>query len=147
CHTPGVPQADGCDPCVTQVCAADAFCCATAWDAQCVDEVGTICGSAACVGPPLCAHSACTTGAALSSLCHSCVNLICSLDSYCCPIASAVQCVGAVGSVSGLTCWATGRRRSAQQRIEDGADLARRAVDRLVVEAVAQARAQDVDEL
>jgi hypothetical protein len=34
----------GCDPCVTQVCAKDSFCCTKNWDATCVKEVGTICG-------------------------------------------------------------------------------------------------------
>jgi hypothetical protein len=34
-----------CDPCVAQVCAKDSFCCAKSWDAQCVKEVGTVCGA------------------------------------------------------------------------------------------------------
>jgi hypothetical protein len=38
----------GCDPCVTQICALDPFCCDTQWDLQCVTEVNTICGLPAC---------------------------------------------------------------------------------------------------
>jgi|GEM_PF-589473 len=33
-----------CDPCVTQVCAQDAFCCSSSWDSACVSEVSSICG-------------------------------------------------------------------------------------------------------
>jgi len=32
-----------CDPCATQICAADSFCCTNSWDRQCVGEVATIC--------------------------------------------------------------------------------------------------------
>lgn len=35
-----------CDPCATSVCAQDPYCCAVAWDATCVGEVGSICGQA-----------------------------------------------------------------------------------------------------
>lgn len=34
----------GCDPCVTQLCAQDPYCCAAEWDATCVSEVTSICG-------------------------------------------------------------------------------------------------------
>jgi hypothetical protein len=40
----GVALANGCDPCVTQICAADSYCCNNNWDSICVDEVGSICG-------------------------------------------------------------------------------------------------------
>lgn len=33
-----------CDPCVAAICAADAYCCKTAWDHVCVDEVTGVCG-------------------------------------------------------------------------------------------------------
>lgn len=33
-----------CMPCVSDICSVDPFCCATAWDGQCVGEVGSICG-------------------------------------------------------------------------------------------------------
>jgi vibriolysin len=40
----GAKLTSGCDACVTSVCAADSFCCATAWDARCVSEVVSVCG-------------------------------------------------------------------------------------------------------
>jgi hypothetical protein len=40
-----------CDPCAQQICAADAYCCSTAWDAQCVSEVASVC-SQSCSAPP-----------------------------------------------------------------------------------------------
>jgi hypothetical protein len=33
-----------CDPCATQLCAADPYCCQVGWDATCVGEVSSICG-------------------------------------------------------------------------------------------------------
>jgi hypothetical protein len=33
-----------CDPCASTLCAADAFCCTTTWDEQCVSEVAQYCG-------------------------------------------------------------------------------------------------------
>lgn len=44
--TDGPKKAATCDPCVEAVCLSDSFCCASAWDANCVKEVGTICGIA-----------------------------------------------------------------------------------------------------
>lgn len=37
------PTSASCHPCVAQVCAADSFCCTSAWDPICVGEVGSIC--------------------------------------------------------------------------------------------------------
>ena len=44
CATGGPLQA-ACDPCATNLCALDPYCCSVAWDATCVGEVGAICGS------------------------------------------------------------------------------------------------------
>jgi len=33
----------GCDPCVTDICAADPFCCNTLWDSACVNAVFFVC--------------------------------------------------------------------------------------------------------
>jgi hypothetical protein len=41
--TSGAKLTDGCDACVTQICAQDDYCCNTKWSSQCVTEVGTIC--------------------------------------------------------------------------------------------------------
>ena len=103
CQTPGQPMINGCDPCVTQVCGADPYCCATAWDSICVNQVASVCGQATCVAPA-CAHLVCVTGSALSSGCHSCVASICAADPFCCNTSWDNLCVGAVGSVCGLTC-------------------------------------------
>ena len=46
--TEGAKLANGCDPCVSTICAADPYCCQTAWDAQCVSEVASICGQNTC---------------------------------------------------------------------------------------------------
>ena len=40
----GSALVNGCDACVSQVCAQDSFCCNVAWDSFCVSEVGTYCG-------------------------------------------------------------------------------------------------------
>src|SRR5262249_28620560 len=42
--TTGTRLTSGCDPCVTQICAADSFCCRSSWDSICVGEVSSICG-------------------------------------------------------------------------------------------------------
>jgi len=44
----GDKLANTCDPCVTRVCAADAYCCSTAWDSICVGEVKSVCGQNTC---------------------------------------------------------------------------------------------------
>jgi hypothetical protein len=41
--TSGTKLTNGCDACVTQICAQDDYCCTTKWSSQCVTEVGTIC--------------------------------------------------------------------------------------------------------
>jgi len=43
CSTGG-KLASGCDPCVTQICAQDSYCCTNQWDSTCVSEVSSICG-------------------------------------------------------------------------------------------------------
>jgi hypothetical protein len=40
----GGPLADGCDSCVSQICALDPDCCSGEWDAYCVVKVGSVCG-------------------------------------------------------------------------------------------------------
>ncbi len=93
----------GCDPCVTSICAADPFCCASSWDAQCVLEVGSICGDL-CVGS--CAHTPCSTGTVLVSGCDpgGCVATICGADPFCCNDSWDQACVSQVQSVCGVVC-------------------------------------------
>jgi hypothetical protein len=42
--TTGTALTSGCDPCVTQICQEDSFCCNTGWDSICVNEVASVCG-------------------------------------------------------------------------------------------------------
>ncbi len=103
CTSPGMPQVNGCNPCVSQVCAVDPFCCNNSWDGICVGEVETVCGQADCVSPS-CAHLVCTTGVALAAGCHGCVTQICNVDPFCCNTSWDGICVGEVNSVCGLVC-------------------------------------------
>ncbi len=45
----GSVLAPGCSPCVADICAVDPFCCDTAWDGICVNEVKSVCNYDACV--------------------------------------------------------------------------------------------------
>ena len=40
----GGALANTCDPCVSQICAVDSYCCVVGWDATCIWEVRTSCG-------------------------------------------------------------------------------------------------------
>jgi hypothetical protein len=40
----GVALVISCDPCATQLCAQDPYCCGATWDGTCVNEVTSICG-------------------------------------------------------------------------------------------------------
>jgi hypothetical protein len=41
--TTGSTLTSGCDPCVSQICGQDPYCCMTKWSSQCVQEVASIC--------------------------------------------------------------------------------------------------------
>lgn len=41
----GAKLESSCDPCAATVCAADAYCCSTAWDGICVNEAKTMCNT------------------------------------------------------------------------------------------------------
>jgi hypothetical protein len=101
CKT-GTNLANGCDACVTEICAVDSYCCSTAWDRLCVNEVGSVCGKS-CSGNS-CAHAICTAGGNLANGCDPCVTQICTVDSYCCTTAWDSICVGEVASVCGKSC-------------------------------------------
>lgn len=105
--TPGVPLVADCgDPCVAKICAADEFCCKNEWDQQCIDEVASVCGSAACI-KGTCAHSLCQPGAKLTSDCDApgkCVSNICKTDGFCCAKEWDATCVEKLKVVCNLTC-------------------------------------------
>jgi hypothetical protein len=104
----GGTMAATCDPCVAKLCAADAFCCSTAWDPQCVSEVPQYCGATCPVtggtgstsstgtGGAPCAHAVCTAGVALDAFCAPCATLVCTHDSYCCTTKWDASCVAEV---------------------------------------------------
>jgi len=108
-------QGDSLDPscgqCAADICSLDSYCCDTAWDSICVEEVRTICGSLACAeSNGQCAHSQCVEGTLLAPQCDnppvspSCVDLICQSDSYCCQTAWDSVCVGEVATICGYNC-------------------------------------------
>lgn len=102
CST-GVDLQASCDPCATNICAADSYCCTTAWDSICVGEVSSVCHQS-CGGGSTCSHAICTTGKKLTPTCDTCAGDVCSQDSYCCNTKWDAQCVSEVGSICGESC-------------------------------------------
>ena len=112
CSTGGSLTAS-CDTCAGKVCAADGYCCTTAWDSICVGEVGSICGESCSGGGgsgsgsgggSSCSHSICSSGVKLTSSCDACAADICYYDSYCCTTKWDSQCVSEVSSICGESC-------------------------------------------
>lgn len=87
CST-GAALAPSCDPCVASICAADPFCCSTAWDGACVAQVATVC-SKTCT----CPHPSWEEGVALGDACSDCVKQICNVDPFCCNVEWDALCV------------------------------------------------------
>jgi hypothetical protein len=107
----GIGLLAACDPCATQLCAQDPYCCSTAWDATCVGEVASICGKSCTAQPPggdagasTCGHPVCATGAALDATCESCATQLCAQDPYCCSTTWDATCVSEVASICGKSC-------------------------------------------
>jgi len=101
CVTGGALTAS-CDSCATKICAQDSFCCSSSWDSNCTAEVDSICDESC--SRITCAHSACTTGGALTATCDTCVGAICAQDSFCCSSTWDSTCVGEVASICADTC-------------------------------------------
>lgn len=100
----GAPLADGCSDCVTTVCAADAVCCATDWDAICVAEATDMCPGLCTAGG--CAHDECQTGAPLDAGCSACATAVCGTDSFCCTTNWDATCVGEAVDAAACSCGA-----------------------------------------
>lgn len=83
CSTGG-PLNSTCGACAAEVCKNDAFCCNSSWDSLCVSAVDKYCAAGCGGGSTGCAHDPCTTGAALSPLCSTCVQAVCDQDGFCC---------------------------------------------------------------
>jgi len=76
------------------VCAADPYCCATAWDSLCVGEVESLdCGT--CEGADSCCEAHATSGCEDTEV-EACV---CAEDPYCCATAWDSLCVSEVESL------------------------------------------------
>jgi hypothetical protein len=107
--TEGTNLFAGCDTCVTTICAADSYCCDTAWDSICVGRVLSDCGLATCAdNGSSCPHDVCTTGSKLVNGCDSagnnCVASVCDLDPYCCDVEWDDFCRSTVEIACGATC-------------------------------------------
>jgi V8-like Glu-specific endopeptidase len=46
--TAGSALKDGCNSCVSTICAGDPYCCNNGWDSQCISEVSSMCGVSTC---------------------------------------------------------------------------------------------------
>ena len=102
CST-GADLVDTCDTCASEICAADSYCCTTAWDSTCVGEVTTVCHES-CGTSDTCSHSVCTAGTKLQKTCDTCAGEVCAADSYCCGTKWDSQCVSEVSSICGESC-------------------------------------------
>jgi len=96
----GDPLAADCDACATSVCAADPFCCTSAWDSRCVQEAANGCGLTCQV----CSHSLCSQGTALETGCDPCVTSVCAADPYCCNNTWDQRCIDDAQTTCGLQC-------------------------------------------
>jgi hypothetical protein len=95
----------GCSSCVNTVCGQDSYCCDTQWDTQCVEQAVDWCSlSCGSGGGSYCAHSECSTGAALSESCSSCASAVCDADPYCCSTAWDWTCIDTVNSYCSMSC-------------------------------------------
>ncbi len=100
-----------CDSCEALVCAADPFCCGTAWDGICAGEAATLCGD-------LCAGGECGGGTTCSNCCSpngglgcddpACEALVCAADPFCCDTAWDGICAGEAATLCGDLCPCTG---------------------------------------
>jgi hypothetical protein len=114
-----------CNTCAADVCASDPYCCDTAWDSVCVEEVGTICGDTCGAnglcggsggggsggsggsgggGGSTCSHSECSVGGKLTKTCDPCATKVCSSDSFCCSTTWDKYCVAEAKAWCGTTC-------------------------------------------
>jgi hypothetical protein len=108
CPIPGdhdccVQGGPGCNDqaCCDLVCAADPFCCNSAWDQLCVNAAVALC---ACVPPPVCPnpeHDCLTTGTPGCSD-QACCETVCAVDPFCCQTAWDTICVNEAATMCGF---------------------------------------------
>jgi hypothetical protein len=91
------------DACVQQICAADPYCCANAWDAYCVGEVTSVCGLQCQNCDANICHA--TASGPIGNGCDGkCAASIAAVDPYCAQAQWDSICVGEVASVCRLDC-------------------------------------------
>lgn len=101
----GAALTASCDSCAEQICAADAYCCSTEWDRQCVSEVKSICNQTCGAAPTAdCSHGVCLTGGPLQSTCGACTAKICEAEPSCCTDAWTTSCTQKAVSICGKKC-------------------------------------------
>jgi hypothetical protein len=88
------------------VCMHDAYCCNTAWDGVCVDEVGSLgCGSCGAPGGGGGGASACCGQQAGAGCPDAAVEAcVCAVDDYCCDVFWDLTCAGEVETLSCGSC-------------------------------------------
>ncbi|UQA62117.1 hypothetical protein [Polyangium aurulentum] len=91
--TTGGPLDPSCDKCTAAICAVDPFCCTSAWDGICVNQVQTVCGDSSCSGGK-CGDAVCDANAGES--CWSCPG-----DCGACGVCGDGKC----DSMAGEDCW------------------------------------------
>lgn len=90
------------DPCVQQICSVDPYCCNSAWDTICSNEVNTVCGKTCSnCDANICQPQSGPIGTGCDGLCAA---SICAADPFCCNSTWDSICVGEVGSLCGLNC-------------------------------------------
>lgn len=138
CGVSCAPGSDCCEPRTTPgcsdtslqacVCAADPYCCATAWDQLCVGEVETACGGSCAPPGPSCGDGSCSTTEDCETCptdCGACPpppgsccepgagvgcdepavqTCVCAFDPYCCSTMWDSQCVQEARTSCDPTC-------------------------------------------
>ncbi|MBM4359666.1 MAG: hypothetical protein FJ096_16305 [Deltaproteobacteria bacterium] len=102
--TEGGPLDSKCGTCEAAVCAADDYCCTTAWDKLCIQEADKQCKNV-CSGGDVCSsHDECVPGIALDTKCSTCAKDVCAKDDYCCTKEWDAVCVNIAKSFAGCGC-------------------------------------------
>lgn len=89
----------GCDDSAVEacVCAADSFCCSTAWDAMCVSKVGTLLCGGSC-DPDDADGPCCTAHAGTGCEVNTVETCVCAMDELCCSSEWDTFCVDEIES-------------------------------------------------
>ncbi len=100
CYAATPNNTTGCSnpSCCNSVCAADAFCCATAWDSLCAEQAVELCAGCGSSNPSSCYASHAGTGCNQSSCCST----VCTADPFCCETQWDGACAAAAQSICPL---------------------------------------------